>query len=435
MIADLFCQLYYLNMCRLYIKLAIFVNIIERDNMDRTRIRRIVLMIFTLMVFFAGVSVPVFSAEGENDEDVLMILDDEDGYLIGDVPTSTLDLSKIPDYDGTPFIAVNDNMPDFYIWQLLADQGIHFSEFDNLGRTGAAMATLGKEDFPTAPRSQISAITPSGWQSTQYEGLIDQDYLYNRSHVIGYQFSGNDAVPENIFTGTRYLNADSMLFLEKKVMEYIEAGPEADSDDDAAPAEDEAGGHVLYRVTPVYKGNDLVASGVQMEAFSLEDFGESVCFNVYVYNVQPGVVIDYATGDNAADEHYIPGAEVSPAVAFAALPAMGSFSEEQAPERSMPAEPEIGSEEATASQEDLPEAEEEPEPAAEQAGENESKADVSEQTEPKEPTYILNTNTRKFHYPNCASVTDMKEHNKAEFFGTREEAVAAGYSPCGRCHP
>lgn len=401
--------------------------------MDRTRLRRIALMIFTVMFFFTGVSVPAFSAEGENEEDVLMILNDGDGYLIGDVPTSTLDLSTIPDYDGTPFVAVNNNMPDFYIWQLLADQGIHFSEFDDLGRTGAAMATLGKEDFPTAPRSQISAITPSGWQSTQYEGLVDQDYLYNRSHVIGYQFSGNDAVPENVFTGTRFLNADSMLFLEKKVMEYIEAGPAPDSDDEAAPADDEAGGHVLYRVTPVYDGDDLVASGVQMEAFSLEDFGESVCFNVYVYNVQPGVLIDYATGDNEEDEDYLPGDEVSPAVAFAALPAMGSFSEGDVPERSMPEESESGSGEAAASQEDVTEVKEEP--AAEQAGENENTADVSEQNEPTEPTYILNTNTRKFHYPNCSSVTDMKERNKAEFFGTREEAIAAGYSPCGRCHP
>ena len=403
--------------------------------MDSTRIRRVVLTIFTVMVFLTVVSLPVFSAEGENEEDVLMILNDGDGSLVGDVPISTLDLSMIPAYDGTPFVAVNNNMPDFYIWQLLAPQGIHFSEFDDLGRTGAAMATLGKEDFPTAPRSQISAITPSGWQSTQYEGLIDQDYLYNRSHVIGYQFSGNDAVPENIFTGTRYLNAESMLFLENKVMDYIEAGPEADRDDEAAPAGDEAGGHVLYRVTPVYEGDNLVASGVQMEAFSLEDFGESVCFNVYVYNVQPGVVIDYATGENAADEDYVPGSEMSPAAAFAALPVMASFSAVQEPERSMPAEPEPGSGEAAVSQEDPTEAEEEPEPAAEQPDEDESEADISEQNEPKEPTYILNTNTRKFHYPNCSSVSDMKEHNKAEFFGTREEAVAAGYSPCGRCHP
>ncbi len=274
---------------------------------------------------------------------------------IGDaVPVSTL--SAIPQYEGTDYVVLQINQPDFYVWQINSTPYVLFSRLDALGRTGAAMACLGPETLPTQARGNMGNVYPSGWQATQYDDLGEDRYLYNRSHVIAFMLCGDNATPENLFTGTRYLNTGSMVIFESQVADYISRTKN----------------HVIYRCTPVYAGNDLVASGVQMEAYSVEDRG-ALCFNVFAFNIQPGIVIDYATGESVKE-----GAEAS----------------------------------ATGVDRSGPQA-----------------------TEAPKVTYVLNTNTKKFHYPSCCSVKDIKDNHRKNFYGTREEAVAAGYAPCGRCHP
>ena len=288
------------------------------------------------------------------------------------VPCSTLVSAEIPLYCGEDSVTIGDNVPDFYLSQLTRDCYVHFSPLDELGRTGPAMACLGPETLPAEGREQTGDIKPSGWHTQRYDELIEDKYLYNRSHVIGYLLAGNHVQPENFFTGTRYLNAGSMLRYEIEIANYIE----------------ESGNHVLYRVSPQYLGDDLLATGVQLEACSVEDRGEGVCLNVFLYNVQPGIVIDYATGESRA-------AEGEEAAALFTLTVSGE--EQSAPESRA-----------------LPEAEETVAPVV---------------------TYILNTNSHVFHSPNCSSVDEMKEKNRQEFYGSREEAIEAGYKPCGRCHP
>lgn len=213
--------------------------------------------------------------------------------------------------------------------------------------------------MPTEERGEIGQIKPAGWHTIRYD-FIDGMYLYNRCHLIAYQLAGENANERNLITGTRYLNVEGMLPFENKTADYVNS----------------TGNHVLYRVTPIYAGDNLLSLGVQMEAKSVEDGGAGLEVNMFCYNVQPGVVIDYATGDNWSD---------------------GSMEA-----KATPTEP----------------------PAAAPA------APASSGT-----TYILNTNTKKFHYPSCSSVSDMKEKNKREFTGTRDEVIDQGYSSCGRCHP
>ena len=212
--------------------------------------------------------------------------------------------------------------------------------------------------MPTEDRGSISEVTPSGWINKEYDG----QYLYNRCHLIGFQLSGENANERNLITGTRYMNVEGMLPFENMIADYVH----------------ETENHVLYRVTPIYDGTNLVASGVQLEAESVEDDGEGVLFNVYVYNVQPGITIDYATGE--------------------------SWKEQNTTTTPVQEEP----------------VQEEPE----------EQTPVSNGT-----TYILNTNTKKFHYPSCSSVDQMSDKNRQEFTGTRDEVIAMGYDPCGRCNP
>ena len=212
--------------------------------------------------------------------------------------------------------------------------------------------------MPTEERESISQVEPTGWENKAYDN-VDGRYLYNRCHLIGYQLSGENANEENLITGTRYMNTEGMLPFENMVADYVH----------------ETDNHVMYRVTPVFEGDDLVASGVQMEAESVEDDGKGICFNVYVYNVQPEITIDYSTGDN-----WFSGSEDS-----------GNEDTEE------------GSGSGT------------------QAAE--------------EQTYILNTNTHKFHNPDCSGAKDIKEKNREEYTGTREELLSEGYEPCGRCKP
>ena len=207
-------------------------------------------------------------------------------------------------------------------------------------------------------------MKPSGWQTVKYD-CVDGKYLYNRCHLIGYQLTAENANKENLITGTRYLNVEGMLPFENLVADYVK----------------ETENHVLYRVTPIFEGDNLVASGVQMEAMSVEDKGEGVCFNVYCYNVQPGVAIDYATGD--------------------------SWLEGDAPASS-------GSDSSAVPEET---------------------SSGSTSTAEQEQEYVLNTSSKKFHLPDCSGVTSMSPENRQDYTGTRQSLIDQGYSPCGTCKP
>ena len=254
---------------------------------------------------------------------------------------ASFSLEDIPAYSGDPYVVIDDNQPDFPEEDRTSAASFEsYSPLDALGRCGPAYANVGRDLMPTEDRESISSVTPSGWINREYDG----EYLYNRCHLIGFQLTGENANEENLITGTRYMNVDGMLPFENLVADYVT----------------ETDNHVLYRVTPVFEGQNLVASGVQMEAWSVEDGGEGVCFNVYVYNVQPGITIDYATGESWQEG----------------------------------AEPQSG-----------------------------------------ETTYILNTNSHKFHYPDCSGVSSMSAANRQEYTGSRENLIAQGYTPCGQCNP
>ena len=208
----------------------------------------------------------------------------ESGILGGSQPVISLD--EIPAFDGeTAYVAINDNVPDFEESELVTKSYEKYAPLDALGRCGVAMACVGQDIMPTEDRGSIGQVKPSGWQTVKYD-IVDGKYLYNRCHLIGYQLTGENANKENLITGTRYLNIEGMLPFEDMIADYVK----------------ETGNHVIYRVTPVFDGDDLVASGVQLEAISVEDDGEGICFNVYAYNAQPGVVIDYATGESKLEK-------------------------------------------------------------------------------------------------------------------------------------
>lgn len=257
-------------------------------------------------------------------------------------------VADVPEYSGEPYVEINENQPEFTEEEITTEAFEAYSELDALGRCGEAEACIGEEIMPTEERGSISEVKPTGWKNEKYDN-IDGEYLYNRCHLIGYQLSGENANAENLITGTRYMNTEGMLPFEDMVADYVH----------------ETENHVMYRVTPVFEGEDLVASGVQMEAESVEDDGKGVCFNVYVYNVQPDITIDYTTGDNW---------------------------------------------ETTEEERDL----------------NRQKV---------EQTYVLNKNTHKFHRPDCSGAADIKEKNREEFTGTREEVITRGYQPCTKCKP
>ena len=194
-------------------------------------------------------------------------------------------LEEIPEYTENAYIVINNNEPNF---EDLSKKTVSFevySELDELGRTQQAYASLSKDLMPTEERKSINSVKPSGWQTIKYDN-VEGKYLYNRCHLIGFQLAGENANPNNLLTCTRYMNTKGMLDFENEVAQYIK----------------ETNNHVLYRVTPMYEGNDLVAKGVQMEAYSIEDNGEGIKFNIFVYNIQPGITIDYKTGKSSLSE-------------------------------------------------------------------------------------------------------------------------------------
>lgn len=197
------------------------------------------------------------------------------------VELTTLEISK---YSGQPYVEINDNIPFFTSNELTTETFEKYSSLDDLGRCGVAYACVGKEIMPTEERGEIGHIKPSGWKQAKYFGVVNSEppYLYNRCHLIAYCLSGENANEKNLITGTRYMNVEGMLPWESKVASYV----------------DDTGNHVIYRVTPDFRGDELVARGVMIEAYSVEDNGQGICFNVYCYNVQPGIVIDYMTGES-----------------------------------------------------------------------------------------------------------------------------------------
>lgn len=265
-------------------------------------------------------------------------------------------LSDIPEFSGSPYIVVNGNEPYFTEQDHTTTSFEEYSELDHLGRCGVTYANIGQDIMPTQARGSIGQVKPSGWHTIKYD-CVNGNYLYNRCHLIGYQLSGENANVKNLITGTRYLNVEGMLPFENLVADYVK----------------ETGNHVLYRVTPIFEGDNLVASGVLMEALSVEDKGEGICYNIYVYNNQPSVIINYATGESSLAEN-----ETEHEIA-------------EAP-----------------------------------------KLPIEEQ---EEYDYILNISTKKIHYPTCSSVNSMVEKNKEAYAGDKEALIQLGYTSCGRCKP
>ena len=297
-----------------------------------------------------------------------------------DVPTgegtSAFSLREIPAYSGTPYTEVNGNQPYFTEEELTTQSFETYSELDSLGRCGVAYANVGQDLMPTEPRGEIGAVKPTGWHLVKYDN-VDGKYLYNRCHLIAYMLAAENANPQNLITGTRYLNVQGMLPFETKVCDYVK----------------NTGNHVMYRVTPIFDGDNLLADGVLMEAYSVEDAGEGISFCVFAYNVQPGIGIDYATGDNWAE-------------------GSGTY---QSTVASVAEETPV------------------PQPETDTAVQITPESSVSQES--RETTYVLNTNTKKFHYPTCSSVDDMKEKNKQIYTGSRDEVINMGYVPCKRCNP
>ena len=256
-------------------------------------------------------------------------------------------------YDGKPYVVINDNDPDFTDADMTTTSFERYGELDGLGRCTTAFANIGKDFMPAEKRGPIGEVKPTGWQTAKYDN-VDGKYLYNRCHLIGYQLTGENANEKNLITGTRYLNVDGMLPFENMVADYIK----------------ETNNHVLYRVTPVFSGDNLVASGVQMEAESVEDNGDGILFNVYCFNAQPGIAIDYATGDSHKDDSIVADASKSTTAAEANV-----------------------------------------------------------------QTYVLNTNTKKFHKESCNSAKSMDASNKKIYTGSRQEIIDMGYEACGVCKP
>lgn len=264
------------------------------------------------------------------------------------LPSTIITADQIPPYSGDPFVVLNGNTPDFAGQELSAEAYERYAPLDSLGRCGVAEACIGPELMPTEERGSIGQVKPTGWHTVKYD-IVDGKYLYNRCHLIGYQLTGENANEQNLITGTRYLNVEGMLPFEDMVADYIK----------------ETGNHVLYRVTPIFEGRELLARGLRMEAWSIEDKGEGICFHVYVYNLQPGIAIDYTTGESTL-----------------------------------------------ASTADEP-------------------TGITEQVQ----TYILNTNSKKFHLPSCSGAASIKEDNREEYTGTRQALIDQGYDPCKTCNP
>ncbi len=260
---------------------------------------KLLALLLALLFLFTSCELPALpfgpEDDGPSDGDGI-IMQDNSGIGTSDAPVGTVcRLSDIPRYSGKAYVFVNGGEPDFTEADLVTESYETYGALDALGRCTVCISSVGVDIMPTEKRGDISSVTPSGWLNKEYDKeLVDGRYLYNRCHLIGFQLTGENANRENLITGTRYLNIEGMLPFENMIAAYVK----------------ETENHVLFRVTPVFDGNNLVASGVLMEAMSVEDDGEGVCFAVFAYNVQPGIVIDYTTGNSALSGEEPPEAPV-----------------------------------------------------------------------------------------------------------------------------
>lgn len=263
-----------------------------------------------------------------------------------DIPENIITLANIPDFNGEPYIVLNSNRPYFTESEITDKSYEFYSELDTLGRCGTAYACIGVDIMPTEDRGNIGSVKPSGWHSVRYD-IVDGKYLYNRCHLIAYMLAGENANEKNLITGTRFLNIQGMLPFEDMVHDYVR----------------ETKNHVMYRVTPIFKGDNLLANGCLLEGYSVEDNGDGIMFCVYAYNAQPGITIDYETGESCLESDILP--EKTPSV--------------------------------------------------------------------DQYTYVLNTNSKKFHKESCSQISRISDENKSFFCGTYEELINNGYSPCKSC--
>lgn len=270
---------------------------------------------------------------------------------------SSFSLDDIPAFDGkTPYVTINDGKPFFDDEDMTTESYEKYAELDSLGRCGVTIACIGKDIMPTEDRGSIGMVKPTGWHTVKYDN-VDGKYLYNRCHLIGYQLTGENANKQNLITGTRFMNVDGMLPFENMVADYVK----------------ETENHVIYRVTPIFEGSNLVANGVLIEAKSVEDDGKGIEFCVYVYNNQPGITIDYRNGNSKLDD----GTQ---------------FSDENA-----------GTPDVTPSE---------------------------------SSTYIINKNNKKIHKSDCAHVSSIKPENKETYEGSLDELLSEGeFTTCGTCKP
>lgn len=280
---------------------------------------------------------------------------------------------NVPAYNGSPYVVVNNNVPFFTASDDNTTSSFEtYGDLDSLGRCTTAYACIGQDLMPTEPRGDIGSVKPTGWHTVKYPGIVDGNYLYNRCHLIGYQLTAENANEKNLITGTRYMNTEGMEPFENLVADYIK----------------ETGNHVLYRVTPMFEGSNLVASGVLMEAKSVEDQGAGVEFCVYCYNVQPGITINYATGDSSVDGQ-TPNPTTTPAPT------------------------------ATPTAKPTPT----------------TAPTVAPTQTPVASSYVLNTKSKIFHRPTCSSVKKMSAKNRKDVTESRSQLIAEGYTPCKNCNP
>lgn len=307
--------------------------------MKQKRFTQLRTLLFALVIALSAANIPALSPV--TDSTVVVTAEAKDKFS----------LSNVPKYKDQAFVEIHGNKPYFTKKEKGNTKSFeNYHKLDKLGRCGVAYANISQETMPTEERGAIGSVKPTGWHTAKYKGVVDGNYLYNRCHLIAYCLTAENANKKNLITGTRYLNIEGMLPYETMVAKYVE----------------KTGNHVLYRVTPVFKGNNLLASGVLMEGYSVEDNGKGINYCVYAYNVQPGIKIDYKTGDSKLLS---------------------------------------------------------------------SKANASSDADSDKQTYIVNTNTKKFHKPSCSSVKSMSTKNKKKYTGYRKNLIDNGYNPCKICNP
>lgn len=333
----------------------------ESGQIDTEKAKQVISQIEKVENVVDDVSIAINELEHGDISDALISVNNAvevvQGKTDGNISNSEIDIdSNIQVFSGEAYKVLNDNNPEFTDSDYTTKSFEFYSDLDSLGRCGVAYACIGSDLMPTEDRDSISSVKPSGWQTAKYD-IVSGKYLYNRCHLIGFQLTGENANKENLITGTRYLNVDGMLPFENMVADYIK----------------ETENHVLYRVTPVYEGSNLVASGVQMEAWSVEDNGDGICFNIYCYNVQPGIVIDYLTGESQLEENYDPSLFKN--------------------------------------------------------------KDESIVISEEEFDFVLNSNSKKIHKVSCSEVKRITEENRESYSGDLDKLFEEGYTACGKCKP